>query len=215
MDDDPGSAPALVRGLRDEGFDVELATSAADGTKRALDDGFAAVIVDLLPHASSLLVLERLHAKTSLPVVVLSAQSELAHRLECFGLGAADYISKPFWVEELAARLRARLRVSAPVPRRTTSWGNVVIDADARTVRLGDRDANLTRHEFDVLWHLCERPGRAVSRGQLAERVLAPFEERDARTVDSHIARIRRKLGPDGGKRIVTVWGIGYRFEPA
>jgi DNA-binding response OmpR family regulator len=81
-------------------------------------------------------------------------------------------------------------------------------------VTVDGTDAGLTRNEFDLLAHLVERQGRAISRAQLAEHALTPFEQRDARTVDSHIARIRRKLGPDGGGSVVTVWGIGYRFVP-
>ena len=81
-------------------------------------------------------------------------------------------------------------------------------------IRVDQVDAALTRHEFDVLAYLVERPSRAISREQLATNTLTPFEQRDARTVDSHIARIRKKLGAEGGAHVTTVWGIGYRFEP-
>jgi len=135
-------------------------------------------------------------------------------RLRCFDLGAADFITKPFWLEELIARLRARLRINSEAPKRIVRWGDVALDLDSRMVTVDGTDAGLTRNEFDLLAHLVERQGRAISRAQLAEHALTPFEQRDARTVDSHIARIRRKLGPEGGVSVVTVWGIGYRFEP-
>ena len=147
-------------------------------------------------------------------MLVLTARSNLADRLRCFDLGAADFITKPFWLEELVARLRARLRISSEAPKRIVRWANVALDLDSRLVTVEGADAGLTKNEFDVLAHLVERQGRAISRDQLAEHALTPFEQRDARTVDSHIARIRKKLGTEGGARIVTVWGIGYRFEP-
>ena len=215
VEDDPGVAGGIVRGLRDAGFEVELATSGLDGAKKALEGGFSAIVLDLmLPEQTGFHVLEQLQGRSSVPVLVLTARSDLADRLRCFDLGAADFITKPFWLEELVARLRARLRISSEAPKRIVRWANVALDLDSRLVTVEGADAGLTKNEFDVLAHLVERQGRAISRDQLAEHALTPFEQRDARTVDSHIARIRKKLGAEGGARIVTVWGIGYRFEP-
>ena len=215
VEDDPGVAGGIVRGLREAGFEVELATSGIDGAKKALEGGFSAIVLDQkLPGQSGFDVLEQLQGRSSVPVLVLTARSDLADRLRCFGLGAADFITKPFWLEELVARLRARLRMSSDAPKRIIRWANVELDLDSRLVNIEGVDAGLTKNEFDVLAHLVERQGRAISRDQLAEHALTPFEQRDARTVDSHIARIRRKLGPEGGSRVATVWGIGYRFEP-
>jgi DNA-binding response OmpR family regulator len=215
VEDDSGVAGGIVRGLRDAGFEVELATNGKDGAQKALDGGFAAIVLDLmLPEQSGFNVLEQLRGRSSIPILVLTARSDLADRLRCFGLGAADFIAKPFWMEELVARLRTRLRISSEAPKRLVRWANVALDLDSRQVSIDNFDAGLTRHEFDVLAHLVEREGRAISRAQLAGLALTPFEKRDARTVDSHIARIRKKLGAEAGSRIVTVWGIGYRFEP-
>jgi two-component system, OmpR family, response regulator len=215
VEDDAGVAGGIVRGLRDAGFKVELATNGKDGAKKALDGGFAAIVLDLmLPEQSGFNVLEQLRGRSSIPILVLTARSDLADRLRCFGLGAADFIVKPFWMEELVARLRTRLRISSESPKRVVRWANVALDLDSRQVTIDNVDTALTRNEFDLLAHLVEREGRAISRAQLAELALTPFEKRDARTVDSHIARIRKKLGAEGGARIVTVWGIGYRFEP-
>ncbi len=204
-----------MRGLREAGFEVELAPSGIDGAKKALEGTFSAIILDLmLPEQTGFEVLEQLQGRSSIPVLVLTARSDLADRLRCFGLGAADFITKPFWLEELVARLRARLRITSEAPKRIIRWANVALDLDSRLVTVEGTDAGLTKNEFDVLAHLVERQGRAISRDQLAEHALTPFEQRDARTVDSHIARIRKKLGAEGGARIATVWGIGYRFEP-
>jgi len=214
VEDDAGVAGGIVRGLREVGFEVELATNGVDGARKALEGGFDAIVLDLmLPEQSGFAVLEQLQGRTSAPILVLTAKSDLADRLRCFSLGAADYVSKPFWLEELVARLRTRLRINSEAPKRIIRWANVALDLDSRMVSVDGNDAELTRNEFDLLAHLVERQGRAISRAQLAEHALTPFEQRDARTVDSHVARIRRKLGPDGGSRVVTVWGIGYRFE--
>jgi DNA-binding response OmpR family regulator len=216
VEDDAGVASGIVRGLRDAGFDVELATNGKDGAIKALDGGFGAIVLDLmLPEQSGYGVLEQLRGRSSVPILVLTARSDLADRLRAFGLGAADFITKPFWMEELVARLRTRLRLSSEAPKRVVRWANVALDLDSRTATVSGIDASLTRNEFDVLVHLVEREGRAISRAQLAEHALTPFEQRDARTVDSHIARIRKKLGASGGAHVVTVWGIGYRFEPS
>jgi two-component system OmpR family response regulator len=214
VEDDPGVAGGIVRGLRGAGFDVELAIDGLEGTKRALAESFDAIVLDLmLPGQSGLAVLEQLKGRESVPIIVLTARSELPDRLSCFALGAADFIAKPFWIQELVVRLRARLRITPDVPNRTTSWAEAVLDLDSRVVTLKGTDIGLTRHEFDVLAHLVERGGRAISREQLAEHALSPFEQRDARTIDSHIARIRKKLGTEAAAHVVTVWGIGYRFE--
>ena len=215
IEDDAGVAGGLVRGLRAAGFDVELATDGIAGAKKALEGSYDAIVLDLmLPEQSGIAVLEQLHGRSSVPVLVLTAKNDLSDRLACFGLGAADFVTKPFWMEELVARLHARLRLHSEGPKRTVRWANVVMDLDSRLVRVAGEDAGLTRNEFDVLAHLVERSGRAISRAQLVENALSPFDQPDARTVDSHIARIRKKLGAEGGASIVTVWGIGYRFEP-
>jgi DNA-binding response OmpR family regulator len=215
IEDDAGVAGGMVRGLRAAGFEVELSTNGVDGAKKALEGGYAAIVLDLmLPEQSGITVLEQLQGRSGAPVLVLTAKSDLADRLTCFGLGAADFITKPFFMEELVARLRARLRLQTEGPKRVVRWANVEMDLDSRLALLDGNDAGLTRNEFDVLAHLVERQSRAISRAQLAEHALSPFDQRDSRTVDSHIARIRKKLGTEGGGSIVTVWGIGYRFEP-
>jgi len=208
-------ASGIVRGLRAAGFDVELATRGDEGARLALTTAPDAIVLDLLlPEQSGFAVLEALQGRCAAPVLVLTARTELADRLRSFALGAADFVGKPFFVEELVARIRSRLRLPEETPRRTVKWADAELDFDRRTVRAGATEASLTRFEFDVLAYLVERPGRAVSRSQLAERTSPSASERDVRTVDTHVARIRKKLGPAGAAAIVTVWGIGYRFDP-
>lgn len=214
VEDDAATAAGIVRGLRAAGFAVELATSGSEGARLALGAQHDVLVLDLLlPDRSGFEVLELLQGRTAVPTIVLTARTELDDRLRCFGLGAADFVAKPFFIEELIARIKSRLRVRESAPNRAVRWADAVLDLDARTAAVGGAQVALTRNELDILAYLVDRPGRAVSRQQLAERALDPQAERDARTVDTHVARLRRKLGAAAGAAIVTVWGIGYRFD--
>lgn len=214
VEDDPAIAAGIVRGLKGAGFDVELAHDGRRGAELALARPFDLVVLDLmLPELGGFEVLELWRGRLSTPVIVLSARTELDARLQAFAGGAVDYLPKPFWIEELLARVRARLRLpDAAAPTRTLGWDGALLDLDARTVTLAGEPLGLTAHEFNVLLYLVERPARAITRRQLAEAALPAGGDRSERTVDSHVARIRRKLGP-AGARIATVWGIGYRFD--
>jgi len=182
---------------------------------KALAERFDLIVLDLmLPDCSGLDVLHSWKGRLTTPVVVLTARTDLEDRLEAFRLGAVDYVPKPFWIEELVARIRTRLAGKTSPPRRI-SWEDVTVDLEARTVLVSQKNAALTQHEFDLLSFLIERSGRAVSRSQLGSEALPLAGDRDERTVDSHMARIRKKLGKKGARRIATVWGIGYRFETA
>lgn len=215
IEDDPSITAGLERGLRGAGFQVDVATGGDDGYLRGLSQRFDLIVLDLmLPDCTGLDVLRSWKGQLSTPVIVLTARTDLADRLEAFRLGAVDYVPKPFWIEELVARIRTRLAGKTAPPRRI-SWEDVTIDLEGRTVSVGGKSAGLTQHEFDLLAYLVERSGRAVSRRHLAQEALPLLGDRDERTVDSHVARIRKKLGKRGGGRIATVWGIGYRFEPA
>ncbi len=215
VEDDPGVAGGLVRGLRSAGFDVELATTGAVGARLALEATFAIMVLDLnLPERDGFSVLELLRGRSTTPVIVLTARTELGDRLRSFELGAVDFVAKPFFIEELVARIRSRLGTREHAPHRIVRWADVSVDLDGRTATRECVSIELTRHEFDILGYLVKRPGRAVSRAQLAASVLTPFEPRADRTIDSHIVRVRKKLGPRAAAHLVTVWGVGYRFEP-
>jgi two-component system OmpR family response regulator len=218
IEDDPAVAGGLVRGLRAAGFAVELATDGASGARLAVGGGVDVVLLDLMvPGLSGFEVLAALHGRASAPpVIVLTARVELDDRLRAFGLGAADFMPKPFWIEEVVARIRARLPGAERArPARTVAWDGAVVDLDARTLRVAGELVALTRVELDLLAYLVERPGRAIPREQLSRAVAAidEREDRDERTIDSHVSRLRKKLGAAAGA-IATVWGIGYRFDP-
>lgn len=213
VEDDLQVLQGLIAGLSRAGFDVSVAMDGDEGARRAVSEPFDAVLLDLmLPGRDGWAVLDAMSGRVSVPVIVLSARTELEARLRSFKLGAIDFVPKPFWMEELVARLRSRLALRAPEAHRTLAVGAVRVDLDARTALRDGEDLALTAAELNVLLFLAERPGRAISRQTLVERTLS--EERGAteRTVDSHVSRLRRKLG-DEGARLKTVWGIGYRLD--
>lgn len=213
VEDDLGIATELKRGLKARGYEVTLATDGEGLVARVLADPPDLIVLDLmLPGVPGLDVLKDLRGRSPVPVIVLTARTALPHRLEAFSAGAADYLAKPFYLEELVARIEARLGRVGDAPR-TLGWGAVELHLDARNCRVNGQDAGLTPHEFNVLAWLAARPGRAATRAQLVAAALSPDGDTSERTLDSHIARIRKKLGPDGAA-VATVWGVGYRFDP-
>src|SRR5262249_27261859 len=135
VEDDAAIAAGVVQGLKQEGFEVELLSGGGDVVRRVLAEPFDAVVLDLmLPDQSGFEVLEALQHKSSVPVVVLTARTDLDDRLQSFRLGAADYVSKPFWMGELVARLRARMGISRVSPKRVVHFDRVEVDLDARSV---------------------------------------------------------------------------------
>jgi len=215
VEDDPRLGPTVVAALVRAGWDAVLASdgeAALEEVERVPPD---AIVLDLmLPGRSGHELLEAWRDRLSVPVIVLSARTDLPARLGSFTRGAVDYVAKPFFVEELVARLRLRLDDPAPRASRQVELGDVVVDLDARLAHLHGDDLGLTAVEFNVLAALVDRPGRAMSRQQLAEAALPLEGSRLDRAVDSHISRIRRKLG-DHAAPIETVFGVGYRFRPA
>ena len=127
--------------------------------------------------------------------------------------GDAIHAATTSFLEELVARMRARLALVADTPKRELALADVVLDLDARVVRRGETEIELTAHEFNVLAYLRERAGRALTRAQIGESALPAGGFRSDRTIDSHVSRIRKKLGEPAAGRIRSVWGIGYRCE--
>lgn len=212
VEDDLSLATELSRGLRASGYTVELATDGDGVVERALDGRFDAVVLDLmLPGRSGIEILEALRGRLSAPIVVLTAKTSLPARLEAFRAGAADYLPKPFFLEELIARLDARLGRRGDAPR-VVRLGEIVLDLDARTAQRDGVELGLTPHELNVLAWLAGRPGKAATRAQIVEAALSADGDTQERTLDSHIARIRKKLGAEGAA-LKTVWGVGYRLD--
>lgn len=212
VEDDARLGEQVSSRLASRGFDVTWRT---DGGDAAAEDpaSYALVILDLmLPGAHGLDLLKRFRGRSETPVLVLSAKNEAATKVRALELGADDYVTKPFWPEELIARVQARLRRPSLGVSDAFESGELRVDLAARTVGLGGASIDLTRVEFDLLAALVRRPGVAISRQWLAANVLDPDREGTERTLDVHVSRLRKKLGPRGAS-IATVWGIGYRFE--
>jgi len=205
----------IREGLKDrlerEGFRVTDAATLA-GALRALDGGPDLVILDRrLPDGEGLDVVRELRARgRNTPVIVLSARGMPEDRVEGLEGGADDYVTKPFHLRELVARVHAVLKRTEPESARV-SFGDCELDLGARTLRSRGREVPVTRMEFDLLLYLARNPGRVVSRTELLDRVWGYDRYPTTRTVDFHVLSLRKKVDP---RHIVTVHGVGYRFEP-
>ncbi|MEI6669471.1 MAG: response regulator transcription factor [Acidobacteriota bacterium] len=215
VEDDEKLGKQVADGLRAAGFETEWATRGDEAM--AADFGsFALVVLDLmLPGAHGFDVLKALRKEHHhVPVLVLSARQNTTDKVRALELGADDYLTKPFWPEELIARVHARLRRPALSEEADALVvGSLRIDFAGRRATVGAAVVELTRVEFDLLATLARRPGAAVSRAWLVDHILDPARDGDERTLDAHVSRLRRKLG-DAGKSVATVWGVGYRLEP-
>lgn len=212
VEDDPNVAAGVVRELRRAGFEIELAVDGASGVELATTKPFALVVLDLmLPARDGFDVLRLIRARTAVPVIVVTARTELQDRLKAFELGAVDYVPKPFFVDELLARIHARIGAPAQ-PHAVIETAFARLDLEAPRIEVEGAVVHLTPTELALVRYLAERRGRAVSRGDLAE-ALRDLDGADPRNIDAHMSRLRRKLGP-AAALIATVWGHGYRFDP-
>lgn len=211
VEDDPGIGPQVVAGLLRSGLDATLAADGETAAELMASTDWSVVVLDLmLPDIDGFTLLERWRHRSSAPVVVLTADTELSARLRSFELGAVDWIPKPFFMEELVARIRARLGMGpAKPPNRTVSLGTANLDLDRRQAFRDETSLSLTAHEVNLLEVLVTHAGRAFTRDALADRALPAEAVRSSRTVDSHIAHLRKKLGPDAPS-LETVYGVGY-----
>jgi two-component system response regulator MtrA len=172
------------------------------------------VILDLmLPGVAGLDILKQLRKDSEVPVIVLSARQDSNDKVLALKLGADDYVTKPFWPEEMIERVRARLRRFVMDRSSLVKLGGLLIDGARRAVTIDGERLELTRVELDLLLALAHRVGEPVSRRWLLANVLDPEKEATERTLDVHISRLRKKLGDS--TVIETVWGIGYRLRKA
>jgi len=216
IEDEPRILGFLVRGLEAEGFSVDAARNGSEGLKRARRDPYDLVLLDLLlPGLDGLSVLHELnHACPELPVVIASARSDLPTKLRGFGLGAADYLSKPFSFDELIARIRVQLRKARNgEDGHLLRSGTLVLDLARREARFGSVTTHLSDREFRVLHHLLEHQGEVISRERLLSEVWGYHFDPGSNVVDVCIRRLRKKLGADAP--IETVRHAGYRLTAA
>lgn len=226
IEDSPDIADLLALHLGDEGYQVELAQDGRTGLRKALEQSYDLVILDLmLPEVDGLEICRQLRAAPSYtPILMLTARSTEIDRVVGLELGADDYLTKPFSIRELVARVKALFRRVEAFTSQTPSspsavirMGDLVIDAERRKVQIGDRPIELTAKEFDLLLHFARHPGRVYSRAQLLDLVWGYGHDGYEHTVNSHINRLRAKIerNPARPRYLLTVWGVGYKFFEA
>lgn len=222
IEDDPTISRVIAERLRAEGWEALTAPDGPSGLALLTEQHPDAAVLDvMLPGMDGLEVCRRIQASAPLPVLMLTARDDEADMLVGLGVGADDYMTKPFSMRELVARLKAllrreqRARERAAAPQHQASsplvLGDLVIDRAARRVTRGGTEAHLTPTEYDLLLCLCSEPGTVLTRERLLEDVWDWVDATGTRTVDSHVKALRRKLGAD---LVRTVHGVGYSFEP-
>jgi DNA-binding response OmpR family regulator len=214
IEDEPRIRAFLARGLAAEGLTVDESVDGRAGLHRALEESYDLVILDLLlPELDGLSVLRALHeGRPELPVLVLSARSDLPTKLRGFELGATDYLPKPFSFDELLARVRVQLKRNGRTPANggtTLRAGELVLDLTTRRAHLGSAVSDLSAREFQLLHYLAEHAGEIVSRERILSEVWGYHFDPGSNVVDVCIRRLRKKLGADAP--IETVRHAGYR----
>lgn len=221
VEDNANLAFGLTRSLESEGYQVEAAEDGVRGLEMARTTNPDLVVLDLmLPGMDGYTILKKLRAEgKDVPVLILTARGEEADKVFGFRLGADDYVTKPFSLSELLARVQAILRRVKSADRRdgeaVEEFGDVCINTLARSVKKSESEIALTPKEFDLLLALVRRRGAVASRIELLKEVWGHQAEVMTRTVDIHIAELRRKLedDPSTPKHILTVWKAGYRLQ--
>jgi len=214
----------LVKGIRfnlqNDGYDVITGSNGLDALELARDPSVDLIVLDIMmPEMDGLTACRKIREFSNVPIILLTAKIEDMDKLMGFEQGADDYLTKPFNILELKARIKALLRrsgaVSGATVSNTLSVGPITLDLDARNAYRSGVLADLTAKEFDVIEFLMRNPNRVYSREALLDTIWAYEYRSDIRTVDVHIRRLREKLeeNPAEPKHIMTKWGVGYYFK--
>ena len=223
VEDEKALASLLSDYLTADGFAVETHANGRSGLQAALSGSFDLVLLDLmLPGMDGFEVCRALRARSDVPVLILSARREDGDKIRGLGLGADDYIVKPFSPAELVARVKSHLaryqRLTGRSPEsRWMSDGGLEVNIEARRVRRNGTDVTLTAKEFDLLLLLIRSPDRVFTRDEIYSRVWGDDLYVDPSTIAVHVRRLREKIedDPSQPRHIETVWGVGYRWKPA
>jgi len=226
VEDDKDISHLVKLHLEDEGYSVDVVSDGKVGLARAQEQAYDLIVLDLmLPGVDGLEICRRLRGEPDyVPILMLTAKASEIDRIVGLELGADDYLTKPFSVRELVARVKAIFRRVGAVnaqadatdsPRVTL--GDLLIETDKRKVTLKEKQVTLTAKEYDLLYHFASHPGRVYTRTQLLDQVWGYGYEGYEHTVNSHINRLRGKIesDPANPEYVLTVWGVGYKFaEP-
>jgi DNA-binding response OmpR family regulator len=216
IEDEPGIADFVQRGLSARGFSVRSAFDGDTGLEYALAEGVDLVVLDLmLPRRSGMDVLaELVEHRPGLPVIVLTARGDVEDRVGGLDAGAVDYLVKPFVLAELAARIRAQLRVARQAPATTIRVAGLELDLLTREVRHDGHLVRLSNTEFDLLAYFMNNPGRTLTREQILRAVWGYQHDPATNIVDVYIGYLRRKLGTGkGSTSLKTIRSLGYQLE--
>ncbi|MBO5743887.1 MAG: response regulator transcription factor [Clostridia bacterium] len=214
----------LVKGMKfnfeQEGYQVETAYDGEEALKLARDKNLDIIILDLmLPKIDGLTVCQKVREFSNIPIVMLTAKTEDMDKIMGLEYGADDYITKPFNILELKARVKAIMRrvtpIASPSERTKVRMGSAELDYNQRKITLGGITTDLTSKEFDLIDLLVTNPGKVYSRDNLLDLIWGYDYPGDARTVDVHIRRLREKIEPNAAepKYLMTKWGAGYYFQ--
>lgn len=220
VDDEKLLVKGIKFNLETEGYQVEVAYDGQDAVDLARDGNFDLIILDLMmPKLDGLEACMRIREFSTVPIIMLTARSEDMDKILGFEYGADDYVTKPFNIIELKARVRALLRRSSLLNQSSgdavISAGHIMIDTEKRTAKNDGTPVELTVKEFDLIELLAKNPDRVFSRENLLNIIWGYDYQGDIRTVDVHVRRLREKLerNPAEPERIMTKWGVGYYFK--
>ncbi|QEW03845.1 response regulator transcription factor [Microbacterium lushaniae] len=220
VEDEPDLADPLAYLLRREGYEVEIAGDGSHALTAFRERGADIVLLDLmLPGMPGTEVCRQLRATSSVPIIMLTAKDSEVDIVVGLELGADDYVTKPYSARELLARMRAVLRRyaqnDAALDDRILTGGRVTLDIDRHSVAVDGTEINMPLKEFELLEVLMRNAGRVLTRGQLIDRVWGADYFGDTKTLDVHVKRIRSRIesDPSDPRMLVTVRGLGYRFE--
>ncbi len=221
VDDEPSIGEVLSIYLRRAGYEVVIARDGQEALEVLETQPPDLVVLDLmLPKVDGLAITRRLRTEGDTPIIMLTARREEADRIAGLEMGADDYVVKPFSPQELVSRVKAVLRRThgaAPVSaERPLTFDDLCIDPRTRLVDVRGEERTLTAKEFDLLWMLARHPRQVFNRDQLLDLVWGLTEYVDPSTVTVHVRRLREKIEPDPSnpRHVLTVWGVGYKFEP-
>jgi len=216
VEDDLKIADFVEKGLLENGLAIELCHDGASGFKRAQEGEWDVILLDImLPEMDGLSILRSLRElDIRVPVILLTAKGDVSDRIEGLNLGADDYLPKPFFVDELVARIHAVARRFNDDSSYHLKHGDLEIDRLNRTVQVGDESVDFTRREYDLLEMLMRSPGKVYSRQQILERVWGYNFDPQTNVVDVYIRRVRKKIDREGASTLIeTLRGVGYRFR--
>jgi two-component system, OmpR family, response regulator PhoP len=215
IEDDARLVETLRKHLRDAGYAVDVSSDGVEGLYLGEEFPVDLAIIDLgLPELPGLEVIRKLRSRgRDFPILVLTARSEWQDKVQGLEAGADDYLTKPFHVEELMARINALMRRAGGHAQPEVKFGPFTVDLSGQRVRRGDREIELTTYEFKVLQYLLLHPGEVVTKMDLSEHIYEEDADRDSNVIEVFIGRLRRKLDPDGALNpIETLRGRGYRL---